>query len=69
MVFLSFDGEEFEVAASTECDHKNTYGLANYRGMALSSGSASDSACSARTELYDYESDQWNDAPNYPFES
>ena len=22
MVFLSFDGEEFEVAASTECDHK-----------------------------------------------
>ena len=72
MVFntvFSFDGENFEIAASTKCYHANTYGLANYRGLALSTGSSKGSDCSIRTELYDFESNKWNDAPNYPFES
>ena len=67
MVFFSFDGEDFELAASTECDHKNTYGLANYRGTALTTGSHSNSNCFVRTEVYNLETNQWNDAPDYPF--
>ena len=44
-------------------------GLANYRGMALTTGSSMSSDCYVRTEVYDFGTDQWNDAPDYPFAS
>ena len=67
--FVSFDGEIFETAASSKCDHAETYGLANYRGSALTTGSFYNSGCYVRTELYDFGTNQWNDAPDYPFGS
>ena len=62
-----FDGESFENVESSKCDHDYTYSLANYRGKALTTGSHYDSDCLVRTEIYDFETNQWNNAPIYPF--
>ena len=64
---MSFDGKNFENAGTSKCDHRFTYGLANYRGKALTTGSANNIYCSVQTELYDFETSQWNDAADYPF--
>ena len=63
----SFDGESFENAGSSECDHDLTFGLAVYRGKALTTGSFYDSGCYVRTEIYDFETNQWSFAADYPF--
>ena len=65
--YFSFDGENFENAVPSKCDHDRTYGLANYRGKALTTGSASGSSCYVRTEIYDFGTNQWSDAADYPF--
>ena len=65
--FLSFDGDKFETVASSKCDHGNTYGLANYRGSPMTTGSGYSSDCGTRTEIYNFASNQWNDAPDYPY--
>ena len=67
--FLSFDGDKFETVASSKCDHGNTYGLANYRGSPMTTGSGSNSDCYVKTEIYNFASNQWNDAPDYPYSS
>ena len=64
---FSFDGENFENAASSKCEHDYTYGLAIYRGEALTTGSQLNSGCFIRTEIYDFETNQWNDAADYSF--
>ena len=64
---FSFDGENFENAASSKCDHDRTYGLAIYRGKALTTGSLYVKRCSVQTEIYDFETNQWTDSENYPF--
>ena len=66
---FSFDGENFEAVASSKCAHGLTFGLANYQGSALTTGSEFNSNCYVRTELYDFGNNQWNDAPDYPFSS
>ena len=67
---FSYDGENFVSVASTRCDHGLTFGLANYRGKALTTGSGNRySDCYVRTEVYNLETNQWNDAPDYPFSS
>lgn len=66
MIKLSFDGVHFESVASSKCEH-DWAGLANYRGLALTTGSLESSPCSVRSELYNFDLNQWNDAPNYPF--
>ena len=53
--------------ASTKCDHGLTFGLANYQGTALTTGALFNDECHNKTELYDFETDQWSDAPDYPF--
>ena len=63
--YFRFDGENFENAASSKCDHELTYGLANYRGKALTTGSYN-SGCGVRTEIYDFETNQWSDGTDYP---
>ena len=67
---FSFDGVDFTPAASTKCEHF-WGGLANYKGLALASGSyqSTDPACYVRSELYDFNTNQWTDAPDYPFTS
>ena len=64
---FSFDGDSFENAGSSKCDHDYTYGLAVYRGKALTTGSYLNSDCNVRTEIYDFETNQWSDAADYPF--
>ena len=39
------------------------------KGSALTTGSFWNSDCSVRTEIYDFGTNQWNDAPDYPFSS
>ena len=50
-------------------NHDYTYGLAKYRGgrETLVTGSWKDSDCSIKTEIYNFEADQWHRAPDYPF--
>ena len=67
--FFSYDGENFVSIASSKCNHDRTLGLANYRGMALTTGSFKGAGCNIRTEIYDFEADQWQDGPDYPFAS
>ena len=67
--FFRFDGESFETTASSKCDHDFTYGLANYRENALTTGSRYNSDCYVRTEVYNFGNNQWNDVPYYPFSS
>ena len=65
--FFRFDGKSFETVASSKCDHRKTYGLANYRGSPLTTGSSNPSDCYIRTEVYNFGTQQWHDAPDYPF--
>lgn len=67
--FARFDGENFESLTPSKCDHDYTMGLANYRGAPFVTGSYSNSDCFVRTEVYNFKTDQWNDAPNYPYGS
>ena len=67
--FLSFDGDNFETVAPSNCDHEYTFGLANYRGSPMTTGSHDNSDCYVKTEIYNFENNQWNDAPDYPFGS
>ena len=67
--FLSFDGDNFESVALSNCDHDYTLGLANYRGSPLTTGSALNSGCYVKTEVYNFEINQWNNAPDYPYSS
>ena len=66
---FSFDGENIEDIASSTCDHDLTFGLANYRGFALTTGSGENSNCYTRTELYDFTTDAWNDSSDYSLTS
>ena len=65
---FSFDGVDFTSASSSNCNHRVTLGLANYKGQALTTGS-DDSACYIKSELYNFETNQWTNAPDYPYAS
>ena len=68
--FLSFDGDNFRSPfTASKCDHDWTFGLANYRGSPMTTGSNWNSDCYVSTEIYDFETNQWNGAPAYPFSS
>ena len=67
--FLSFDGDSFNSIKWSKCDHDLTYGLANYRGSPMTTGSYRNPDCWVKTELYNFGTDRWNDYPDYPFSS
>ena len=67
-LFLSFDGQSYQSAGSSEYSHRFTYGMANYRGKALITG-CSGWSCRVKTELMDMETLSWSAGPNYPFTS
>ena len=67
-LFLSFDGQSYQSAGSSEYSHQNTLGMANYRGKALTTGCWS-SSCGRKTELMDMTTLTWSSGPNYPFTS
>ena len=62
-----FDGDNFIKTTDSKCIHGYTFGLANYQGMAFTTGSFWRDDCLVVTELYDFESDQWTSGPDYPF--
>ena len=69
--FLSFDGESYQSAGSSEYSHQLTYGMANYLGKALTTGcfAYSGDSCNVKTELMDMETLTWSSGPDYPFTS
>ena len=69
-IFLSFDGENYQSIKSSKFSHRNTYGLANYKGKALAVGCwVHKSDCSFATELFDLNTMKWSDGPDFPFGS
>ena len=70
MYFLSFDGENYNSMESSKYSHRETFGLANYKGKALAVGCAKDNSdCSFATELFDLNTMKWSDGPDFPFAS
>ena len=68
--FLSFDGENYQPIESSKHSHKWTYGLANYKEKALITGCYdNNSDCSFKTELFDMNTMNWSDGPDFPFAS
>ena len=68
-LFLSFDGQSYQSAGSSEYSHDWTLGMANYRGRALTTGCSRGGSCAVKTELMDMETLSWSAGPNYPFTS
>ena len=64
--FLSFDGQSYQSAGSSEYSHQNTLGMANYREKALTTG-CDYGSCAVKTELMDMETLSWSSGPEYPF--
>jgi hypothetical protein len=65
----SFDGENYQLMESSKYSHKWTDGLANYKEKALSTGCGlSNTDCSFATELFDLNTMQWSDGPDFPRE-
>ena len=70
MYFLSFDGENYQSIESSKYSHAYTFGLANYKGKALITGCyVSNADCSFATELFDMNTMNWSDGPDFPFGS
>ena len=66
---LSYDGNNFTPAGSSQFKHSYTLGLANYKGKALTTGCNDSSSCYIKTELMDMSTLQWSNGPDYPFAS
>ena len=71
-LFLSFDGESYQSIGrlSSAYSHLATYGMANYRGKALTTGCYQDQTmnnCGVKTELMDMNTLTWSAGPDYPF--
>ena len=65
---FSFDGEFFHSAGSSKYSHRNTFGMANYNGKALTTG-CNENGCGLKTELMDMNTLTWSDGPDFPFTS
>ena len=66
-LFLSFDGQTYQSAGSSQYSHRYTFGMANYRGKALTTGCWSlDGDCDLKTELMDMTTLTWSAGPDYP---
>ena len=68
-VFSSFDGVSFEYASNSTYTHRFTYGLANYKGWAMTTGCQDSPTCYVKTEFMDLNTLKWSDGPDYPFTS
>ena len=66
---LSFDGESYQSAGSSEYSHRSTFGMANYLGKALTTGCRDDGYCNVKTELMDMNTLTWSAGLDYPFTS
>ena len=65
-----FDGEYFHSAGSSSFSHRSTYGMANYKGKALTTGCKDTRPeCGVKTEIMDMHTLEWSKGPDYPFAS
>ena len=62
----SFDGQSYQSAGLSVYSHRYTYGLANYRGRALTTG-CWDRFRGLKTELMDMNDLTWSAGPDYPY--
>ena len=68
---LSFDGEKYESVFDSIVSHRQTFGLANYKGQALTVGCSrnedadfnGEEKCSFKTEILDMSTLKWTDRP------
>lgn len=67
--FSSFDGDVYRSVGSSSYAHQYTYGLANYKGKAFTTGCFFSSSCAVKTELMDMNTLTWSPGPDYPFAS
>ena len=68
--WLSFDGENYESSNYSRYGHGFTFGLANYKGKALTTGCYYDNYnCGLKTELLDLITLRWSMGPDFPFSS
>ena len=67
-LFLSFDGQSYQSAGSSQYSHRMTYGMANYRGKALTTG-CDYGSCGLKSELMDMDDLTWSAGPDYQFTS
>ena len=66
----SFDGENYKSIKFSKFSHLYTTGLGNYKGKALAVGCFTSNAdCSFATEIFDMNSLEWSDGPDFPFGS
>ena len=65
---LRFDGEDSQPAGSSKYSHRETYGMGNFMGQALTTG-CWEGSCAVKTELMDMSTLTWSDGPDYPFHS
>ena len=66
---LRFDGEFYHSAGSSRYSHRQTIGMANYLGKALTTGCWGNGICYVKTELMDMNTLSWSSGPDYPFTS
>ena len=67
---ISFDGQHFGSAGSSKYSHRLVYGMANYKGKALTTGCndpGNELSCLDKTEIMDMTTLEWADGPNYPY--
>ena len=64
---LSFDGENYQTLEPTTYSHASTFGLANYKGKAFTTGCCNSTKCYKKTELLDMTTMKWSHGPDYPF--
>ena len=67
---LRFDGQSYHSVENSKYSHRQTNGLANHQGKALTTGCAySNNACSFKTEIMDMTTLKWTESVDYPFGS
>lgn len=63
---FSFDGQNYQLMELSKYSHFRTYGLANYKNQALTTGCET-GPDGRKTEIFDMETLTWSDGPEYPF--
>ena len=66
-IVFSFDGYMYIPTEKSRYSHHWTLGLANYKGMALTTGCNSFGDCSFKTEFFHMTTLTWFDGPDFPY--
>ena len=64
--FFRFNGETFKTEASSKFPHNFVYALGFYRNSPFVTG-RSGTPYGLKTEILNYESEEWEQADDYPF--